>query len=119
MSEKVVHTDLGRRRVLRWGLVGLVAVPLGQLAVQHARAEDLPLVDENDPMAQSLGYTPDSAQVDQAKYPNHTAEQFCHNCQFYTGKSGDPSGPCTIFPGKAVAANGWCTAWVPPTAPNA
>jgi hypothetical protein len=30
----------------------------------------------------------------------------------YTGKAGAASGPCNIFPGKDVAAAGWCKVWV-------
>jgi hypothetical protein len=30
----------------------------------------------------------------------------------YTGKPKDASGPCSLFAGKHVTANGWCSAWV-------
>ena len=57
----------------------------------------------------------DATTVDTAKFPKRAgdagATQFCDNCQLYQG--GDEWGPCSIFPGKAVAAKGWCNAWVP------
>ncbi|NBW00197.1 MAG: hypothetical protein EBR85_00515 [Betaproteobacteria bacterium] len=43
-------------------------------------------------------------------YPKHVAEQKCSNCTLYQSKSAD-SGGCAIFPGKQVAANGWCSAY--------
>jgi hypothetical protein len=30
----------------------------------------------------------------------------------YTGKAGGEEGPCNIFPGKNVKAQGWCKVWV-------
>ena len=30
----------------------------------------------------------------------------------YTGKAGSAEGPCNIFPGKNVKAQGWCKVWV-------
>ena len=40
---------------------------------------------------------------------------YTHN-QLYgvwrVGKAGAVEGPCPLFPGKSVAANGWCASWV-------
>ena len=113
MSKQLLRTGSSRRHFLKLGIAGLAAIPLGQLAVQRfSWAQDLPMLEESDPTAQSLGYQHHSTQVDGTKYPQHTDQQFCHNCQLYTGKEGEQSGPCSIFPGKAVSANGWCSAWV-------
>jgi len=60
--------------------------------------------------AASLGYKADTAQVDQKKFPKHTAEQKCSNCQLYQSKS-PTAGSCAIFPGKLVAGPGWCNAY--------
>lgn len=79
---------------------------------QHALAQGMPMVSEQDPQAQALGYSADTAKVDQKKFPKHAASQTCATCQLYTGKAGDASGGCGIFPGKAVSAKGWCSAWV-------
>ena len=80
-------------------------------AAALARAET-PLVDPKDPQAAALGYTPDAAKVDKAKYPKYAAGQACGNCALYQGKAGDASGPCPLYAGKAVLAKGWCSAWV-------
>lgn len=69
-------------------------------------------LDEKDPQAVALAYNADTTKVDAKKYPKHTAEQKCSNCQLYTGKGKDPMGPCSLFAGKQVAAAGWCSAWV-------
>ena len=58
-----------------------------------------------------------AAQVDTAKYPKRAGEagakQFCYNCNLYNAAGEEGWGPCQIFPGKQVAAKGWCNAWVP------
>lgn len=70
-------------------------------------------VDPKDPQAVSLGYTDDTTTVDEKKFPKHDKTQTCSNCQFYqTAQQQGNLAPCTIFGGKAVAAKGWCSAWV-------
>jgi hypothetical protein len=88
----------------------IAIVPLlGAAALARAEA---PLVDPKDPQAAALGYTPDAAKADKAKYPKYAAGQTCGNCALYQGKAGDASGPCPLYAGKAVLAKGWCSAWV-------
>ena len=70
-----------------------------------------PKVSESDPQAVALGYKDDTTKVDAKKYPKHTPEQRCSNCQLYQGKATDPTGGCALFPGKQVAGPGWCSAW--------
>jgi hypothetical protein len=77
-----------------------------------ALAQTPPLVNEKDAQPAALGYAADTTKVDKKKFAKHTADQKCSNCQLYTGKPKDTSGPCSLFPGKHVTANGWCSAWV-------
>lgn len=100
------HSDNGRRRFIKLGALGLAAIPLSHLAPRVAQAVDN--VTEADPMAKSLNYVEDAAKADQAKRGG--ADRFCHNCQLYGG--GEPRGPCSLFQGRLVNANGWCSAWV-------
>ncbi len=72
---------------------------------------ELPHLADTDPTAQALGYKEDTTEVDTAKFPNHKPEQLCKNCNFFTAGSGE-YGPCQLFPGKAVHANGWCAGYV-------
>jgi hypothetical protein len=75
-------------------------------------------LEESDPVATALGYKADTTQVDGQKYPQHKAEQKCAACALYTGKPGDPSGPCSVFGGKIVSSGGWCATFaLKPVAP--
>lgn len=76
----------------------------------QARAADNQ-VQDNDPMAQAMGYRSDAANVDKAKYPKFAAGQNCGNCSLYQGQAGAASGGCPIFAGKTVANTGWCSAY--------
>jgi hypothetical protein len=60
-------------------------------------------VDEKDPQAAALAYAADTTKVDAKKFPKHTNDQKCSNCQLYTGKAKEASGPCSLFAGKHVA----------------
>lgn len=74
-----------------------------------AQADLVPLTEDNE-QAAALGYVQDATRADAAKYPQYTAGQACTNCVLYQG--GDaPSGACSIFPGKAVKATGWCSVY--------
>jgi hypothetical protein len=77
-----------------------------------APAGPLPLLSPSDPAAVSLKYTTDASQVDATAAPTFVKGQACANCIQYQGAPGESHGPCTIFAGKAVAATGWCMAYV-------
>ena len=77
-----------------------------------ATTGSLPMLDEKEASALALGYVEDAARADKVKFTNFVAGSNCSNCGNYLGQSGDPSGGCKIFPGKAVTAKGWCTAWI-------
>ncbi|MCC6135046.1 MAG: high-potential iron-sulfur protein [Candidatus Contendobacter sp.] len=100
-------SDLSRRRFIKLTAIGLTAAPFANaLLSETASAADM--VPETDPMAAALGYKEDAAKAD--KRTDKTA--LCSSCLHYTGKPGEANGPCALFQGKLVAANGWCTAWV-------
>ncbi len=100
---------ISRRIFFRRTIGGAVLLCSGS---QLAFGEDMAKVDENGAQATGLGYKHDGASVDTAKFARYEAGQTCGNCQLYTGAAGSEWGPCGIFPGKAVNANGWCSAWV-------
>ena len=92
-----------------------VAVPAGAVLmnVVTANAADLPILEVTDPSAKALGYVTDAKNVDR-KSPlaaRFVDGQHCANCQLIQGKDGEVHRPCAIFPGKQVAAAGWCSAW--------
>ena len=73
----------------------------------------MPQLAESDPQAQALNYVVDASTVDAGKYPQYSAGKDCSNCALYTGAEGSEFGPCSIFPGKLVAAKGWCSVYAP------
>ena len=79
---------------------------------QEAHAQDMPKLEESDPIAQSLKYVHDASTVDPASRANPAAEQNCANCALIQGDDAEWR-PCQIFPGKLVNNNGWCSVWAP------
>lgn len=78
-----------------------------------AEGAQLPHLSESDPMAKALMYTEDSSKVDKSKAPTFKAGSKCSNCNFYQGTQGQAYGPCQLFAGKSVNANGWCASYSP------
>ena len=101
------NPSISRRRFL----AGLAAAgPVGSVMLSRpAMAEDLPKLSLDDPLAVGLMYVEDATQ---AKGPTYQAGQKCSNCLQVQGNDGDAYRPCAIIPGKAINANGWCSAWV-------
>ena len=91
---------ISRRQMLAITAATAVSVPVLALT-GRASAADARL-DPNNAQAKALSYTHESPD------PN----KLCSNCALYTGDAGTEWGPCNIFPGKQVAAAGWCSAWV-------
>lgn len=105
--------NLSRRKFLQ-GLA--VAVPAGSVLLQsRVQAQDLPRLDPADPAAQALVYVEDASKVDTSNpmAARFEAGQDCANCAQIQGEDGAEWRGCGIFPGKLVAAAGWCSVWAP------
>ena len=101
------HNHLTRRRFLR-DLA--IAAPAGSVVMMNpALAQDLPKLSPEDPAAVALQYVENAAD---SSAPNYQEGQTCANCVQIQGNDGDAWRPCAIFPGKLVAADGWCSVWV-------
>ncbi len=80
-------------------------------------AQTLPKVAETDPTAAALGYKHNVADIDSMMFPGRETAadgdtHFCNTCILYTEESaGSDWGACALFPGKSVAAEGWCNVW--------
>ena len=88
-------------------------VPAAGAALFAARsgfAADLPMVDEKDPLAATLGYVADATKADKVKFKTYAAGQACGACSLYQGGAA-AAGGCPLFAGKQVAAKGWCSAF--------
>ena len=103
------QTDKDRRKMLKLALSGVAVVPLSSLLLhRQAWSGDLEQLSEDDTTAKALNYVHDaSASSD----PKRKENQFCKNCNLIQSTEGEWR-PCSIFPGKAVNENGWCSAWV-------
>jgi len=108
MSEpnSISRRDALKQFVLLCGAAGALAATL------EAQAADLPHLTPDDPTAKALGYRDDAKTVDSKQFATYKPDQTCSTCQQLQGAAGQPWRPCTIFPGKAVNANGWCQVWV-------
>ena len=112
MSDCRDKQTLSRRTVLKGALAGIAVIP-GMAVMERAAAQAAPArLDEKDAAAVALGYLHDAKKVDPAKNPTYKAGQTCANCLQIQGKDGEAWRGCNLFPGKQVAASGWCRVWV-------
>ena len=103
--------NIARRKFMQ--LSAVTAVGYLASTARPARAGELPHLSKSDVMAQAMKYTEDATSVDPGTRNNPAADQTCANCALVQGADGDAWRPCQIFPGKSVAATGWCSAWGP------
>lgn len=101
---------LTRRQFVSIGAVtSLAGIPI-VMGTRAAQAAELPRLDEADATAKALSYVHDAARIDAATRGGD--DRLCLTCRFYTDATANAWGPCTLFPGKSVNANGWCKGWV-------
>jgi hypothetical protein len=110
MTEQNRTSLMQRRDLLKSAVFGIVIVPLASLYTGNTHAAVSPL-SEQDPQAKALGYVADANKVDGKSNPTFKSGQACSNCLQLTGTAGESLRPCNLFPGKTVAAAGWCKAW--------
>ena len=104
MSDAVSHQ--ARRRFLKVATVGVAVAPFcGVRLVRLARAQER--VEEDEELAQQLGYKHDASAVDPDEFPDYEKGEICANCQLYTGEEGAEWG-LGASGGSAVNA---CTRW--------
>ncbi|MGF1681722.1 high-potential iron-sulfur protein [Photobacterium minamisatsumaniensis] len=97
------NSNSSRRNFLKLSLAGVIGITVGnKVLVKPVHASELPHLTDDDPQAQALKYVHESPD----------SEKHCSNCALIQGNDGDEWRPCALFPGKAVNAKGWCSAWV-------
>jgi hypothetical protein len=83
------------------------------IIAREAQAQEV--LSQDDPTAVALGYYSDHTKVDTDKWSKKAGDsegkQQCSTCSLFMAKE-EGMGQCSIFPGKLVNANGWCSAWV-------
>jgi High potential iron-sulfur protein len=92
-------------------MMQVIATGAATLASNPATAAAKKL-EEADPKAVSLGYKHDSAQVDQKRFPKHTAAEKCANCMAFLGKPSDAWAECDLLTDRMVSVTGWCSSYV-------
>ena len=97
-----------RRKAVKASLASIGGVHAATAAT-GASAAGLPRLDESDPTASAFAYAKDARTV--GADARGGADRVCATCRLYAQAS-EQWGPCTLFPGKAVAAQGWCKCWV-------
>lgn len=102
-------TSQSRRALLRGSIKGLAAA-VAAAAVPWSRAgaaDDLPRVSEDDETAKALQYVHDASDAGEGRGD----DEYCHNCRYFKGTQDTSWERCDLFPGKTVAAQGWCNTW--------
>jgi len=110
MTDQVKNEKLSRRNFVAGAAAAVAAIPL-TAASSRARAQEMPMLQDDDPTAVALKYVSNAADADQAL--RGSDDRFCRNCALFAGADGAEAAPCSIFPGKQVAAGGWCSVWAP------
>ena len=120
-------TDSGRRNFIKLSAIGLTIAPLANLLVNNSvqaiatkrEKPQVPNLSEDDPQAKALHYKENATT---ANAIGREDNQFCSNCQLYTGQPNEEWGPCAIFSYRInpktntpymVSAQGWCRGWGP------
>ena len=99
------------RRTFLKSVGGAAALSAVGVKAVDAQATDLPKLSEDDPMAVALKYVHDASAVAESLRPQK--DRYCYNCALYAGSEEDEMAACSIFPGKSVAGQGWCSVWAP------
>ena len=102
--------QMTRRNAIKAG-----GAALATLIIARSVEADNHILSPTDPTATALGYYEDASKVDVNKWTRKAVpggdQQMCSSFSLYS--SVDPThGNCSIFPGKQVAAAGWCNAWI-------
>src|ERR1700761_3755230 len=96
--------DRSRRAFVQRCLLGTALTGLALTGGEaEAAAADAPLVSPGDAAAKKVKYIEDASKSKEA------AGNKCATCGFYQGPNNSKQGPCQIFPGKQVKADGWCS----------
>jgi High potential iron-sulfur protein len=97
--------SINRRRII----ASILAIPLIGCDSDMSNAPEL---GEAEVVAQTYGYVADAARANVNQFRNFKPGQNCANCRLASGAKDAPWLGCSLFPGRKVAALGWCAGWV-------
>lgn len=98
-----------RRKFVRNSVAVTVGLPILAWLPRTGETAELPRLDPNDPIAKALKYAHEADSVEPEI--RRDANRVCANCRFYPEGQSEWNS-CSLFPGKAVKATGWCSDWV-------
>jgi hypothetical protein len=103
---------ISRRRLLGSALTALFALRLlrGEGALAAVPAPPRTPLDEQEAAAKAQAYEDDARSVDPRVFPTYKRGQSCATCALIEFGTARMRG-CSLFPGKLVAAGGWCRSW--------
>lgn len=107
MSRSMHRAATTRRTVVKNLAFAAGAVALSYQATNAAE----PRLEVKDPAAMARGYVEHADQINVEKYPSYVKGSTCENCLLLQGSSGANYRPCSLFPGKVVSVDGWCSGW--------
>jgi hypothetical protein len=110
MSRPIPLSTAITRRALVKNL-SMAAAATALLPPRNSQAAEQPHLDVKDPGAVKVGYVENASQVDVKKYPTYSKGSNCENCLLLQGANGAHYRPCSLFPGKLVSIDGWCSGW--------
>ena len=85
-----------RRRFLKLATAGVAAAPFGAARLARlAHAQER--VEEDEELAQQVGYKHDASDVDPNEWPDYEEGETCANCQLYHGEEGAELGSVRHF----------------------
>lgn len=99
-------SQLSRRALLKKGLFGLAALPLGMGVLTSQAFAAKPQLSEDAPQAKALNYVAEASRA--SGHAKYQAGQSCDNCLFFQA----PTSGCTLFPQNSVEPKGWCQSYV-------
>jgi High potential iron-sulfur protein len=105
---RYLNARMTRRTLVKNLGVAAAATALMPLGLQAAEA---PHLDVKDPAAVAVGYVENAGRTDPKKYPAYIKGSTCENCLLLEGAAGAHYRPCSLFPGKTVSVDGWCSGW--------
>jgi len=105
--ESEMKSDMPNNNRRVFMLHTLVGASVVAIAPQAYAGTETEAVKETDSYPKSMGFRLKTADVDQTKYPRHTLEQHCSQCQLFKGNAGEQTGNCSFFK-RVVPVNGWC-----------
>ena len=101
---------ISRRRMLKFTLLtAVIGIPVMRGSGALGATPRVPL-DEKAAAAKAVAYQQDARTVDPRLFPTYRRGQSCATCALIEFGTARLRG-CSLFPGKLVAATGWCSVW--------